>query len=367
MKRALAAILLCGAAPGLAQSADEDYRLGVAARLGGDPAGAAERLRRVIAAQPDNADAHLQLGLALLAQDRLDEAEASLQRVLALAPDYADARIALARLWERRGRPEAGLAELNRIGGANEEAEALAVRLRAAAATPAEPRWRLDLDGAYSMLDGAADWREVGIGLRHQASPETAVGLGLEAARRFGRSDVYGEARIEHRFTDAARAYVLLGATPGADFKPSWQIGAGGSLRVHGGPRATVLRLDARHADYPAGAIQTVTPGIEQYLLGGRAWITAQWVNLFEDRTGRHAMGWIARGDIFAADRLRLFAGASDAPDLAEGVAVETFSLFGGAAWEVDERRALRLSIAREDRATGADRVTVSLGLGLRF
>jgi YaiO family outer membrane protein len=367
VKRAVFAIGLCAVVPAWAQTPDEDYRSGVAARLAGDAAGAADRLSRVTAAQPDNADAHLQLGLALLAQNRLDEAEASFRRTLEIAPDYADARIGLARLWQRRGHTEAALQELGRIRGANAEAEALAAQLKTPPAASPGPRWRLDVDGAYSALDRAEDWRELAIGIGYRVTEDTQLGVALETARRFGRSDIYGEARIEHRLSDAVGGYVLFGGTPEADFRPRWQIGAGGSVRFHAGPRATLIRLDARHADYPAGDIQTLTPGIEQYLLGGRAWITAHWINLFEDRTGRHEMGWLARGDVFATDRLRLFAGAADAPDVSEGVAVETFSLFGGANWQFDDRRSLRFSLAREDRASGADRITASLGLGFRF
>ena len=366
MRHAFLAAVLCTTTPALAQNVEEDYRAGVAARLGGDPARAAEKLAGVTAVQPANADAHLQLGLALLALDRLDEAERSFRRTLEIAPGYSDARVGLARVLERRGERVAALAELERVGRPNAEADALAARLRRGDVEAPAPRWRLDLDGTYSALTGADDWRELGIGVRYQATPATALGLGIEAARRFGRDDVYGEARVEKRFADGLSAYLLAGGTPGADFRPRWQIGAGGSVRLHGGPYATVVRLDARQANYPSGDIQTLTPGIEQYL-GGSAWVTGQWINVFESRTGRHAIGWLARGDIMVTERARLFAGAADAPDLSEGVVVETFNLFGGVSLDLDDHHSFRLSFAREDRATGADRTTVSLGLGLRF
>jgi len=124
--------------------------------------------------------------------------------------------------------------------------------------------------------------------------------------------------------------------------------------------------LDARQAHYRAGDIQTVAPGIEQYVADGRAWITGRWINIF-DETGKHRSGWLARGDVMANDRLRLFAGAADAPDVSEGVVVDTFSLFGGISYDLDERSTLRLSVAHEDRARGSDRVQLGLGLGWRF
>jgi YaiO family outer membrane protein len=132
---------------------------------------------------------------------------------------------------------------------------------------------------------------------------------------------------------------------------------------VRGGPNPTTLTLDARQARYRAGDIQTVNPGIEQYVAGGRAWLTARWINIF-DENGEHHSGWLGRGDFMANDRLRLFAGAADAPDVSEGVVVDTFSLFGGISYEVSERNTLRLSVAHEDRARGSDRLQLGAGLG---
>jgi hypothetical protein len=48
-------------------------------------------------------------------------------------------------------------------------------------------------------------------------------------------------------------------------------------------------------------------------------------------------------------------------------VVVDTFSLFGGISYDLGERSTLRLSVAHEDRARGADRLQVGLGLGWRF
>lgn len=366
MKSIIAAAALFSAQTSEAQSTTENYREGVEARLAGEPETAVRRLQQVIAVQPENADAHLQLGLALLALNRLDDAGQAFRRTLEISPDYADARIGLARIWQRRGDREAALLELEQIDGPNPEAEALADQLGSVSGN-LTARWRLDFDSAYSALEGAQDWQESRIAVGYRVSDTAAVGAALEAARRFGRSDVYGEARFDLGIGKAVNGYILLGGTPDADFRPRWQIGGGVSVRLRDGPAATVLRLDARQADYPAGDIQTLTPGLEQYVAGGRGWLTAQWINVFEDRTGRHEMGWLARGDLMVADELRLFAGMADAPDVSEGVVVETFSLFGGMSWDVDARHTLRASVAHEDRATGADRLSLSIGVGVRF
>lgn len=313
-----------------------NYDQGVAARLAGENDRAITLLQQVVVGEPQNADAQLQLGLALLAAGQLDEAEQALRRTLALAPGYQDAKDALARLEQRRSASQA-----------------------------VSYRSRIDIDGRYSALShGAADWAEGSVRLTHQIDPDTALSAAFEPSRRFGRSDVYGEVRIDRRFSDAASIWLLLGGTPNADFRPEWQVGAGGALRVSDGPYATVLTVEGRHAQYPAGDVRTFTPGIEQYV-GGGSWLTAKMINVFD--RGDHEAGWLARGDWMATPTTRLFAGAADAPDLSEGVVTRVFSLFGGISADLSDRTTLRLSVTREDRDGPVDRLEISAGIGWRF
>ncbi len=365
MKRGLiaAALLASLASPALAQGED-DYSRAVAARQAGDAATAISLLEPLTATDPANADALLQLGLAYLASDRLDDAERAFRETLAIAPDYADARIGLARVAQRRGDTAAARAALNEVPAGN--AEAIALRAQLAESGDGATGWRADLDASYSNLEGSQpDWKEVAVGLSHR-SGNTTVGGRVEWLERFGLRDVFGELRLDQRLSDRATGYIAIGATPDADFRPEWQLGLGASLRVRDGGDATVLTLDARQARYRVGDIQTVNPGIEQYLGDGRYWLTARWINIFDER-GDHRMGYLLRGDAQASDRVRLFAGLSDAPDPDQGVVIDTFSLFGGAAIGIGDRAELRASVAHEDRSIGADRTQVSLGLGWRF
>lgn len=348
--------------PAAAQSPDV-YSQAVAARQGGDPATAVTLLEPLVAAEPANSDAQLQLGLAYLALDRLAEAEASFDRTLAIAPDYADARIGLARVAQRRGNRAGALAQIAPLDAANPEVAALRLQLK----DPQQARWRFDLDGSISTLeDGQRDWREVTADLGYQLTPATAIGGRVEILDRFGLTDVYGEVRIDHRLNARTVIYATLGGTPDADFRPEWQIGLGGSLRVRDGGDATVLTVEARQARYAIGDIQTVSPGIEQYLFDGRFWATARWINIF-DETGTHRSGYSLRGDALAGERVRLFAGFSDAPDPDQGVVIDTFGIFGGASVDIGAGTTLRGSVAHEDRSRGADRLQFSLGLGWRF
>lgn len=369
MKAAMAALGLALALalavpiPASAQPASP-YDQAVAARLAGNPGAAVALLRPIVSADPGNADAQLQLGLALLALDRLDEAEEAFRAVLAVAPNYADARVGLARIAHRRGDEGAARAELDLVDPAYPDAAALRAQL---AQGPVGGRWRLDLDGSYSAVAGGrADWQEVAVQLRRELTPASAIAARTELARRFGETDVYGELRFEHALSDRVRTYASFGGTPGADFLPEWQISLGGSARISDGGTATVLTLDARQAQYASGDVQTISPGIEQYLADGRLWLTARWISIFDER-GDHQSGQLARIDAMATENLRLFAGFSDAPDTSEGVVVDTQTVFGGAVLDLDEQYRLRLSLAREDRATGFDRTQVSLGFGFAF
>lgn len=333
MRVAVLVAIGIAAAPVHAQTSPRDpYQEAVAARLRGDFAAAIGLLQPIVAANPNNSDAQVQLGYALLGLGRLDEAERAFRAALQSAPDYADARDGLVSVEQRR-----------------------------------RPRWALDLDGSYAVLEGAQpDWREASMQLRRTFSPATSAAARVEISRRFGNTDVYGELGVDQALSDRARVYLTVGGTPEADFRPRWQISAGGSLRVRDDGDATVVTLDARQASFRAGDVQTLSPGVEQYLAGGRVWLTARWINLF-DEDGDHQSGYLVRADALATDRLRLFAGMSDAPDTSEGIVVDTRSYFGGASYDLSSRTSLRLSLAFEDREVGSDRTQIGLGLGLRF
>lgn len=361
---AIAGALFLGlCAPALAQTGS-DYERGVAARLAGQTEEAVELLARAAATEPGNADAQLQYGLALLAAGRVDDAERAFRTTLELAPDYDDARIALARVHQRRDNREAALAELARVVPANSEASDLRANLMSAAAAKGGYRWQVDIDGSYSDVRSQQDWHDLSLRLTHVVSPFTRIGAAIEPSRRFGEHDTYGEIRINHRASDRANFWLFAGATPSADFRPRWQVGAGGALKLTQGPVATVATIDARHSLYRSGDIQMLNPGFEQYLPGGH-WITGRMINVIED--GDWRTGWLARADLMASRRLRLFAGAAHAPDITEGVVVDTFSLFGGLAVGLNDRTTLRLFVNSEDRKGSSDRLEFGTGIGLRF
>ena len=232
-----------------------------------------------------------------------------------------------------------------------------------------EPRWRFDAEAAYSDLThGLEPWREGTFRAAYRVDEEVTAGAAVEAASRFGKFDTYLEARADFRVAGDAWLYGLFGGTPDADFRPRLAFGAGGAQRLfkdNGFVAAAVATLDLRYADYLAGDVETVNPGVEIYLFHGHAWFTARHINIW-DETGTHRTGYFVRADMQPVESLTLFAGYADAPDTSEGVTVDTTSWFAGATVEVETDTIVRLSLAQELRDTGYDRTTVTLSLTLK-
>lgn len=346
-----------------ARPAPVGYEAAVAARLAGEPRQAIELLEPIVAGEPDNVDARLQLGLALLALQRFDEAERAFRDVLALAPGYTDASLGLARIAQRRGDLVAAQRILAVLDPSSAEVIALSRQLR----TVADRKWRIDADGSFSDTGGGrADWYDGALQLRYRASERTTYQSRIEAARRFGLTDIYGEVGVERRPSDRAAIYVVAGGAPDADFRPRWLLGAGGSLKITEGGSATVLTLAAQQASYRFDDVQTLNPGIEQYFAGGRLWVTARYINLL-DENGDYRAGYLVRGDGLATAKLHLYAGYSDAPDTSEGVVIDTRSVFAGLSFDANERTTFRLSLAHEDRDPGVRQWRIATGVGWAF
>lgn len=406
------------------------YRRAVAARLAGRPGDAVGLLERLARAEPENADIPVQLGFAQIALGDLDAAKAAFGRALSLAPAYADAHLGLAQiaLWRGSLAEAATEAQVVLAGRADAEAEAVLRQARAAlarqrqehskptpqkkpqphlskpgrgrpapggvarkgsppaasraaskaaaqqdrpaAAPEAAPvRWRIDLDGSFSRLSrGFDDWREGTARIGYELRPGTVLSAASELSERFGRSDLYLEARIDHRLDETLSLYAYAGGTPQADYRPTFAYGAGGAWRVSEGLHAlgpSVATLDISDAVYRNDRVAKLSPGLVQYLFDGRAWITARWINAF-DESG-HAGGYALRTDLQLGERLTLFSGASQAPESSDGVRIDIVSFFAGGTVSLSDRTLLRFSYTFEDRSRGYDRSVYAFGVGVRF
>ncbi len=308
---------------------DGVYRAAAADRLADRHAEAIEGSRRVLAVRPDDVDARLNLALALIATDRLDEAERELAIVLAQAPDYADARAARDRI----------------------------ARLRAERAA-----WRLDvLLGRSELSRGLHPWHETAATLSRRTAGGTIAGT-VEQSERFGRDDTYVEARVD-RVVGGGGVYGAIGGAPDADFRPEIAVRAGGQMPI--GARGFAATVDAGLARYVVGTVTTVQPGIEYATSNGELTLGGRWINVWDERD-TYRSGYALRALWTIRPSLRLRGGYADAPESSDGVTVDVRSTTLGLEADVSERLTVRLNGLREERAA-YDRDEITLGLGVRF
>ncbi|MDI1326178.1 MAG: YaiO family outer membrane beta-barrel protein [Brevundimonas sp.] len=353
-------IVIAPEAQALAQADSQTlYRAAVADRRAGRAADAVAKLQLVLAARPDDVDARLNLGLALMALDRLDEAEAAFADVISRAPDYVDARVGLARVAQRRGdlataRRES--AEASRLAPTDTEVAALVRSLELG------PRWRLDIAASRSALSGGLpDWAEARIAVSRALGDRWNVALALEATERFDNRDTYGELRLDRRL-DGGAVYFALGGAPDADYRPELVLGLGGQARLTDRLSAT---LDASAARYPTGAVTAIQPGVLVEIVPDRLQLAARWI-VVRDETDDLRHGYALQSRWQASERVGLRLGYADAPESSEGFTVQVAAWNVGADIGLTDRLTLRVGAVFEDRGA-YERQEASVGLGLRF
>lgn len=324
-----AALLLATASPIAAQQ--NDYDRAVAARLADDPSLAASLLEGWLESNPQDVDARLQYGYALLALGRLDEAERAFRAVLAAAPDYADAREGLALVERRRSAP-----------------------------SEAERSASVIVDFAWSSLDAPqSDWSEAGLAIALPIGVGDTLDLKGTWYERFDLEDVEIGGLYTHRAGEDV--WVRFGASgaPSADFRPEIAAIAGLDYRAAG---STVLSIDIGWQDFPAEEVWTFRPGITQYFGGGRFAVnaSARAVLAGDDDL---LIGGALRGDFMPRDRTRLFLGVATGPETDLGIVRDTTSLFGGGELPLGNSISLIGSVSHEWREVGSDRTEGRIGV----
>lgn len=350
------------AAPSDAQDHAAVYAQAVAARRAGDASEASRLLAKVLTDEPNDTDALVQYGYALLELDRRAEAEQAFRKVISLAPAYADAKLGLARIAQRRGDVAGAREWLESLPADDPEAKALRKQL----ATHGDDRWALDAGVSTTAVSrGQRDWREISGQLTWRASAQSSLIVRVEDTRRFGLRDTYSEAQFSQRVSPTVSTYVLAGVTPHANYRPRWQIGGGISDAIRGGTEATVLSFDLRTAKYDTGQVTTLQPGIEQHFSDGKAWATGRLIILVNG--GQAQIGALGRLDVVAGPKMRVFAGAANAPDTSVGTVIRETSVFGGLQADLGPQQIVRFSIAHTKPQIGPSRMEFAIGAGLKF
>ena len=315
----------------------------------------------LLAREPDNADAWVELGLAHSASGDSAAGRSAFLRALAIAPDYDDAKLGLARLAYRSGDLEEARTWLQRVDPARmHEPEVESLRDALAESRAGDAAWRMDAYVAYSSLSkDLAPWREASWSLARRGRGGS-VGAAIEYAERFGQSDVYGEVRMS-RPTSAGTWGVALGGASHPTFKPE----AAARLEFATAEDADwVFNAAASVARYAAGEVDRLG------LSAGRRWDENVRVDalgiVVKDEVDEIRTGYGLAAAWRPVERLELSLVWADAPESSEGVTIDVRSWGLGVAIEAAAGLRLRLGVLREER-DAFDRVETSLAVARTF
>ena len=351
-----------------AQVADPTYAAAVDARARGRTSEAVAAFEHLSRERSTDADVWLNLGLAYTAVGRYQDADRALEAALRLAPTYHDARIAYARSAYFSGRPAVARSRLEPLvvgrDAGGPDARALARQIRMTL-TEEAAAWRIDLAHARSELsEGLGHWSSTVVSAGRRKGRDTTV-LAVDRTMRFGRSDVYVEATGARALGKDRDAWLAIGGTPDADYRPQIALRGGGSMRL-GPARAWTTRVgvDGGWARYSVGDVRGVQP-YASLALGERAVVTVRSYLTLDERDEFRA-GYSVRGDWSLSQDIRLSAGWADAPESSDGQTVKVRAASAGAALQLSADLGVQLSFTHEMREA-YDRDEVGLALTKRF
>lgn len=344
-----------------------DARLGLVrlALWRGDLVGARALVDAMAAEHPDNADVQVLAARISMQEGDARAAEEQFLFILERQPDNSEALVGLGDAQRARGDDRAARISYGKALVLEPASADIQQRLN----QPPPTKWRADIGTEVSDLTGGRPpWTDNAFALSYALQPQTVIAGRTRMATRYDETDVQIEARIDHAFSQDFSAYGLVAGTPDADFLARFSVGGGASWRAYApaGPRGPLLlTLDGRHDVFADTSVTTISPAAQYFFFDERLGLQVRWIHSVNDE-GTSVNGYAIRADFVATDRLRLFAGYSDAPEISEGTLIETKTVFTGTSLDLSDRLTLRANYAREDRET-FDRNIFGFGLSVRF
>jgi len=333
----------------------------------GDLETAEETLRRAAQMSPDYADVLIVLGDVLYVRGAYEEARQTYQAAERIAPDSNLVRSRLARSFRPEAPPvrRAGAEPEVLEPGSNPDDEPVDVE-----ETGEKLRWRVDGAFSYSELtEPRPPWREFSGQITYFGDNDLAYHARVETYERNRRKDTYMQAGIDARLSESLSAYFALGGTPNANFRPRWQVLAGGAARLWQGKDVvgpSLFTLDTKWSVYSGGDVTTITPGIEQYLFSGAVWFNARLSNTRNEQ-GQWLHGWNVRVNWLPRDDLRVYAGFGEDPETVNNRTFLTQAYSAGGVWALSERTEFRLDFLHEDRLDSYVRNSVTFTVTKKF
>jgi len=362
---ALAVAVVCQAAAPQAPSRDEVYAKAVKARLAGDTAAAIAQLQALLAQQPDDVDARLQLALALRAAGRNAEAEHELQEVLRRAPDYKDARVALAQLQRGRGDLAAAKAtlgpELMRTPGDPDTATFVRQLLE----QPSPQLWRIDVNGALSSLsDSLPDWKEFDLAVSRKVDAQNALTASVQQIERFHINETYLEGAYDHGWS-GGEVSLAIGGSLDPTFRP--EIAVHGEALLNPWRRSPwTLDLSANFSRYVSGDVETVTAGADRLIFGDSGKLSARFIAT-HDETGQDLFGFSTAASWRFTPKFDASASYVDSAETDTGRTVRVRAVGVAGNFTLNDRAIFHATVTNEARENSFNRLEFALGATAKF
>lgn len=362
-----ASVIVAGPATAQDATVAADREAAQAALAAGDFARAREILQGLLAASPDNADLLRRLAAAQAADRDLAAAQQTIDRALALAPEDADIQLARANILLWRGnldeaRKQAGVVAARRPGYPG-----LAEFTAAAAALEDTQRPRVrsvsvgqSVSRAKFAMADATTW----------TTQHAAIVLGLNeldrATLEIEREDrSLVDTRLAGRLDFSAgqhRIFLTGSATPEADFRERWSLGAGAELRL---ADRTELLAGLRHADYRFDNVTVLRLGLRQRLTPSLT-VTGETIQLFGGGEG-YRFGGSLRADVTPVSGPSFFVIGAMYPDAEVDGTRQLRSVAAGTVIALGSGFSLRLAGEYENRKDSYERIGANVGLVWSF
>jgi YaiO family outer membrane protein len=356
---------------------------------------AATAFRAVLASDPNNLEAIVQLATVESWQKHYDESIRLWEKALAAKPHDADYRIGLARVdyWSGDfGRANRELQRVLEEFPKYPDALVLMGDVQLAQERPADARrfylraqsedsnypdlttkiaraiaplhWRYDSGFAAEHFTGVRNNEQTTYEqLGYSFNRKSTAWIRHEYLNRFDRLDNtigFGGSYV------VAKPVVLLAEiflTPKNDFEPDWKLHLGGEYMIN-----TRLSLtgDYRHSSYNAGGVDTYTPGFRTQL---SSWLAFNFkYNISHNLDNTITGAYQVRSDFQINERTLFYAGyargTEDIPPLASAFLV-VYST--GAVWNTTRRLGLRVDYSYEHRRNFYNHQSLGPGIRLSF
>lgn len=320
--------------------------------------------------QNETADSRLQAAQILAWAGRYDEAETAFNEILINDPDNLDVLVGRASLhYYQNELKEAKKVYQSVVDRAPTYSDAITGLARVEEALKAAdealgPTWRLDVNYGETRVDGPQpNWAELTTRAAYRRG-EYSYSTQVSQLDRFGLQDtevVLGLDRVARSGTNFS-AYASF--TPDADFRSDF--GAGGGISHIVEPKwGPVLQAGIKYDfdQFGSNSIHAISPELTAYFENGLV-LSGRVINVIQE--SQVTTGWLAQVYLPLGDRFAARAGYAQAPEIIDGEALDTQSIFGGLSVKITDTLELSFNYSRDDRETAFDREGFSLALTFR-